>query len=105
MLTTNLALQGLLLVTGPGLATFLSQLLNVVLGFVLYGKHVFRVEKFRKKSVLAYSMLALTLWACNWGGIYMLISLGFASNIAALTMIPALAAFSYTVQRCFVFTR
>jgi len=43
VLLTNLALQALLLVAHTGLATFLSQLLNVALGFVLYGKKVFRV--------------------------------------------------------------
>ena len=103
VLATNVALQGLLLVMGTGLATFLSQLLNVGLGFLLYGKRVFRVERLQKRSALSYALMALCLWWCNWAGISVLAGWGLSRNLAALLLIPALAALSYTVQKLVVF--
>ena len=103
VLATNVVLQGLLLVMGTGLATFLSQLLNVGLGFVLYGKRVFRVERLQKRSALSYALMALSLWWCNWAGISVLARWGLSRNLAAVLLIPVLAALSYTVQRLVVF--
>ena len=103
VLATNLVLQGLLLVMGTGLATFLSQLLNVGLGFVLYGKRVFRVERLQKRSAMSYAVMALSLWWCNWAGISVLARWGLSRNLAALLLIPVLAALSYTVQKLVVF--
>jgi hypothetical protein len=103
VLATNLVLQGLLLVLGTGLATFLSQLLNVGLGFVLYGKRVFRVDRLQKRSALSYALMALGLWWCNWAGISLLAGWGLSRNLAALLLIPVLAALSYTVQKLVVF--
>ena len=62
VLVTNVVLQGLLLVMGTGLATFLSQLLNVGLGFVLYGKRVFRVERLQKRSAMSYAVQKLVIF-------------------------------------------
>ena len=103
VLATNVVLQGLLLVMGTGLATFLSQLLNVGLGFVLYGKRVFRVERLKKRSALSYALMALCLWWCNWAGISVLAGWGLSRNLGALLLIPVLAALSYTVQKLVVF--
>ena len=103
VLATNVVLQGLLLVMGTGLATFLSQLLNVGLGFVLYGKRVFRVERLQKRSALSYALMALFLWWCNWAGIDWLAGLGVTRNLAALMLIPVLAALSYAVQKLVIF--
>ena len=103
VLATNAVLQGLLLVMGTGLATFLSQLLNVGLGFVLYGKRVFRVERLQKRSALSYAVMALCLWWCNWAGIDWLAGLGLTRNLAALILIPVLAALSYAVQKLVIF--
>jgi len=103
VLVTNVVLQGLLLVMGTGLATLLSQLLNVGLGFVLYGKRVFRVERLQKRSAMSYAVMALCLWWCNWAGISVLAGWGLSRNLAALLLIPLLAALSYTVQRLVVF--
>ena len=103
VLATNVALQGLLLVMGTGLATFLSQLLNVGLGFVLYGKRVFRVERLQKRSALSYALMALFMWWCNWAGIDWLAGLGLTRNLAAVMLIPVLAALSYAVQKLVIF--
>ena len=103
VLATNVVLQGLLLVMGTGLATFLSQLLNVGLGFVLYGKRVFRVERLQKRSALSYALMALFMWWCNWAGIDWLAGLGLTRNLAAVMLIPVLAALSYAVQKLVIF--
>ena len=105
VLATNLVLQGLLLVLGTGLATFLSQLLNVGLGFVLYGKRVFRVDRLQKRSAFAYALMALALWWCNWAGIDWLAGFGLTRNLAALLLIPVLAAVSYAVQKLVIFRK
>ena len=103
VLATNVALQGLLLVTGTGLATFLSQFLNVGLGFVLYGKRVFRVERLQKRSAMSYAVMAICLWWCNWIGIDWLARVGLTRNLAALMLIPVLASLSYAVQKLVIF--
>ena len=103
VLLTNLVLQLLLLVLHTGLATLLSQLLNVGLGFVLYGKKVFRVERLQKRAALRYGLLAVLLWWANWAGISGLAGWGLQRNLAALAMIPLLAAVSYSAQKWVVF--
>jgi putative flippase GtrA len=103
VLITNLLLQLLLLVLHTGLATLLSQLLNVGLGFVLYGKKVFRVERLQKRAALRYGLLAVLLWWANWAGITGLAGWGLQRNLAALAMIPLLAAVSYSAQKWVVF--
>jgi hypothetical protein len=100
---TNLVLQLLLLVLHTGLATLLSQLLNVGLGFVLYGKKVFRVERLQKRAALRYGFLALLLWWANWAGITGLAGWGLQRNLAALALVPVLAALSYVLQKAVVF--
>jgi len=103
VLVTNLVLQGLLLVVGTGLATLLSQSVNVALGFVLYGKKVFRVDRLQKRSAACYLLMALMLWWANWAGISALSGWGLSRNLAALLLIPVLAAASYTLQKLVVF--
>ena len=103
VLLTNLFLQILLLVAGTGVATLLSQLLNVSVGFGLYGKRVFRVERLQHGSALRYALLALMLWWANWAGIIGLTGLGVSRNLAALLLVPVLAAISYVAQKRLVF--
>jgi putative flippase GtrA len=103
VLLTNLFLQALLLVVPIGLATLLSQTFNVVLGFFIYGKHVFRVDRLRKRSALSYGLLALVLWWCNWVGISVSVQFGLSRNLAALFLIPILAGLSYIAQKFLVF--
>jgi hypothetical protein len=103
LLLTNLLLQGLLLIVSTGLATLCSQLLNLGLGFVLYGKRVFRVTRLRKRSAFSYVLLALLLWWANWTGISALAAQGLQRNLAALLLVPLLAVISYTIQKLLVF--
>jgi hypothetical protein len=104
VLITNLVLQGLLPLMTTGLATLISQLLNVSLGFVLYGTRVFRVERLHKRAALAYGVLALLLWWANWAGITALAALGVQRNLGALALVPVLAAISYAAQKLVVFS-
>ena len=103
VLLTNGALLLLLHLLTIGLATFLSQLLNLVLGYWLYGKRVFRVERFAWRSAGAYGGLAAALWLLNWLGIRLLSGAGLARGWAALALVPLLAALSYGVQKTLVF--
>ena len=103
VLLTNGALLLLLHLVTIGLATFLSQLLNLVLGYWLYGKQVFRVERFAWRSAGTYGGLALTIWLLNWLGIRLLTGAGLARGWAALALVPLLAALSYGVQKTLVF--
>jgi putative flippase GtrA len=103
VLLTNGALLLLLPLVTIGLATFLSQLLNLVLGYWLYGKRVFRVERFALRSAGAYGGLAASLWLLNWLGIRLLSGAGLPRGWAALALVPLLAALSYGVQKTLVF--
>jgi len=103
VVVTNLLLQGLLPFMSTGLATFFSQLLNVSLGFVLYGTRVFRVERLRKRAAIAYGLLALMLWWANWVGITALAAMGLQRNLGALLLVPLLATISYVAQKLVVF--
>jgi putative flippase GtrA len=102
---TNGLLQALLAFNlATGLATLLSQLCNVWLGYVLYGTQVFRVQRLQRRSAVAYGLLALLLWWANWAGIQVLAQLGWSRQVAALALITPLAALSYGAQKGLVFT-
>jgi putative flippase GtrA len=103
VLLTNLFLQALLLAAPIGLATMLSQAFNVVLGFFVYGKHVFKVDRLRKRAAVRYGLLAVLLWWSNWVGISLSVQYGLSRNLAALFLIPILAALSYVAQKFLVF--
>jgi putative flippase GtrA len=101
---TNGLLQALLAFNlATGLATLLSQLCNVGLGYVLYGTQVFRVSRLQRRSAVAYGLLALLLWWANWAGIQVLSQLGWSRQLAALALITPLAALSYGAQKWLVF--
>ncbi len=103
VLITNIFLQALLLVMRISLATLLSQLLNLCLGFVLYGKLVFRVKRLNIRSALLYLSLASFIWILNWSAISLLVNLGFYPNFSAAIVLPLLAAISYAFQKLLIF--
>jgi putative flippase GtrA len=103
---TNCLLQLLLAINLPtGMATLLSQMLNVGLGYVLYATQVFRVQQLGQRSAIAYGGLALLLWWGNWAGISGLVQLSWPRRLAALALIPVLAACSYLAQKHVVFSQ
>ena len=103
---TNLLLQ-LLLFSGLvslGGCTFISQLFNGVLGYIIYGKFVFASRALRTLSKpVRYLVLMMSFWLLNWTGIYMLQGLNVSRNVGGLLMIIPLAAYSYSLQRMWVF--
>lgn len=62
VLITNAALQLLLPLLPIGLATLVSQLINFGLGYVLYGKWVFRVDRLGQRSAAAYALVSALVW-------------------------------------------
>lgn len=103
VLITNAALQLLLPLLPIGLATLLSQLINFGLGYVLYGKGVFRVDRLGRRSAAAYGLVSALVWGVNWGGIRLLSGEGVNRNLAALLLVPVLPVISFGLQKRFVF--
>ena len=105
MFLTNIILQILLFLGSTFLATSISQIFNFIIGYYLYGKKVFKVNKLNKFFLKKYLLLALTLWMLNFGLIQSLFYFGVNKNITALLLIPFLALFSYYCQNKFVFKK
>jgi putative flippase GtrA len=104
-LITNLALQLMLLVAPIVIATFFSQVINMILGYLLYGKLVFNVSERSVRTLLAFACVSLFVWCLNWFGILALVSLGFTKNLGALILVPLLPIASYLLQKYLVFSR
>ena len=105
---TNLLLQ-LLLVSGLisiGGCTLISQLFNGMVGYMIYGKFVFASQSLRTFSKpVRYFVLMTSLWLLNWTGIYILQDFNVSKNAGGLLMIIPLAAYSYSLQRRWVFKK
>ena len=106
--STNLLLQ-LLLFSGLislGSCTFISQLFNGMFGYMIYGKFVFASQALRTFSKpVRYLVLMTSLWLLNWMGIYVLQGFSISKNAGGLLMIIPLAAYSYSLQRRWVFKK
>ena len=102
---TNISLQIMLLSMKTYQATLFSQLINIILGYFIYGKRVFKVKRFSKRSGFKYSFLALVLWLINLKSITYLFELGINKNLAAMFIIPSLVTMSFIGQKYFVFRK
>ena len=102
-LITNFVLQVLLLLIPTILATIISQLVNLILGYYLYGKKVFKFMRLSKYIFFKYLILAFILWIFNFGLIQYFFYYGFNKNITAIFIIPLLVIISYLSQKYFVF--
>jgi len=105
---TNLLLQLMLLV--PSLpawfCTFVTQVINGTIGYLLYGKWVFRASELRdRKQALRYGLIQGLLWTLNWGAIATGTSTGINRNFTAALAIPALALISYLAQKHWIFRK
>ena len=65
-LITNLVLHLLLLVIPIFFATIASQITNLIIGFYLYGKKVFKMKNLTYKELSKYSLLASFSWILNY---------------------------------------
>ena len=105
---TNLLLQALLFsgFISLGACTLISQLFNGMAGYMIYGKFVFASQALRTFSKpVRYLGLMTSLWLLNWTGIYVLQGFNLSKNAGGLLMIIPLAAYSYTLQRRWVFNK
>ena len=102
-LVTNFVLQVLLFLIPTILATVISQLVNLIIGYYLYGKRVFKFKKLIKVIFLKYLFLAFILWILNFGLIQYFFYYDFNKNITAIFIIPLLVLISYLAQKYFVF--
>ena len=102
-LLTNFVLQVLLLLIPTILATVISQLVNLILGYYLYGQKVFKFSRFSELTFFKYLFLAFVLWILNFGLIQYFFYNGFNKNITAILIIPLLVLISYLSQKYFVF--
>ena len=100
---TNIILQILLLLIPTILATVLSQIVNLLIGYFLYGKKVFKFKKLNRFVFKRYLFLAFIIWMLNFGIIQSSYNAGVNKNITAILIIPLLVVISYLSQRNFVF--
>ena len=102
-LITNIVLQVLLLLIPTIFATVFSQTVNLLIGYFLYGKKVFKFNKLNKFVFKKYLFLASILWILNFALIQSFFYIGLNKNLTAICIIPLLVAISYLSQRNFVF--
>ena len=105
LLLTVLALQIFILFITPFLATFLSQIVNLCLGFIIYSKRVFKVSNIEKKAAIKYIILSIFIWNLNWIGITVINNFINNKNISAILMVPLTVLISFIGQRFFVFVK
>ena len=85
-------------------STFLSQMINTIIGYILYSKGIFKIQRiFIPYLFFKFNLLMISLWFFNYLGINYLTKFGISRNISALLLVPPLASFSFLVQRFWVF--
>ena len=104
-LITNSVLHLLLLVIPIFLATIISQITNLVIGFYLYGKKVFKMNNLTYKELRKYILLASFIWILNYASIRFMYDIGINKNLAAIFTIPFLVLISYFFQKKYIFVR
>ena len=102
-LITNAVLQISLLFTPILFSTILSQMVNLLIGYYIYGKKVFKLNKLTNLVFRKYFALALILWILNFYIIRSFFYFGVNKNLTALLVIPLLVVISYFFQKRFVF--
>ena len=103
LLITNIVLQILLFLIPTLFATVLSQTVNILIGYFIYGKKVFKLKELNKFIFRKYLVLASILWMLNFFLIQSFFYIGVNKNITAIFVIPLLVGISYLSQRNFVF--
>ena len=104
-LITNSVLHLLLLVIPIFLATIASQIINLIIGFYLYGKKVFKIKNLTYQEFSKYVLLASFNWTLNYVSIRIMYENGINKNLAAIFTIPFLVLISYSFQRRYIFIK
>tara|TARA_S200000501_G_scaffold366418_1_gene401135 strand:+ start:1084 stop:1500 length:417 start_codon:yes stop_codon:yes gene_type:complete len=105
-LLTNITLQALLLFNFIPIliSTLISQFINMTIGYLIYGKFIFKIKQYKKITFIArYTILMLIIWLLNFIVIEAGFNLGISSNLIAFLMIPMLAIVSFIFQKYWVF--
>ena len=105
LLFTNILLQILLIFYEIKISTLISQLFNIIFGYLIYSKKVFNIGKYSFKKFFFYLILAFLSWNFNWFFIAKLNDLDFSKNIAGIIVAPLLALNSYLIQKYFIFRK
>ena len=104
-LITNSVLHLLLLVIPIFLATISSQITNLIIGFYLYGKKVFKIKNLTYQEFCKYILLVSFNWTLNYVSIRFMYENGINKNLAAIFTIPFLVLISYIFQRKYIFIK
>ena len=104
-LITNSVLHLLLLVIPIFLATIVSQITNLIIGFYFYGKKVFKMKNLTYQEFRKYILLATFNWTLNYVSIRFMYENGIDKNLAAIFTIPFLVLISYFSQRRYIFIK
>ena len=104
-LITNSVLHLLLLVIPIFLATIISQITNLAIGFYLYGKKVFKMNNLTYRELKKYILLVSLNWILNYVSIRLLFENGIHKNLAAIFTLPFLVLISYFFQNKYIFVR
>ena len=102
-LVTNITLQVLLFLIPTIFATIFSQLVNLIIGYHLYGKKVFKFNKLNNSVFKRYLLLSSILWFLNFVLIQSFFYYGINKNLAAIFIIPFLVLISFLSQKYFIF--
>ena len=102
-LITNAVLHISLLFTPILFSTILSQMINLLIGYYLYGKKVFKLNKLTNSVFIKYFVMAFIIWSLNFSIIRSFFYFGVNKNITALFILPILVMISYFFQKRFVF--
>ena len=108
VLITNAALQSLLAsnLASIAVATLISQSINTILGYAIYGKLVFGAKGLREREpIIRYGVLMIAMWLLNATGIELGAAVSLSKNAAAIVMVPCLAVLSYIAQKYWVFRK
>ena len=106
LLLTNFFLQTLLILDlfNISISTLFSQIVNMVIGYLIYSKFIFKLKNVRNINfVKKYLMLMIFLWLINAFGIKAGSYLGISTSFSALILIPILAILSFLGQKFWVF--
>tara|TARA_Y100000589_G_scaffold116348_1_gene110266 strand:- start:2293 stop:2688 length:396 start_codon:yes stop_codon:yes gene_type:complete len=104
-LISNIVLQIALLLIPTLFATFLSQLVNLLVGYNLYGKKVFKLEKLNNLILKKYFFISIISLTLNYIFIESFFYYGINKNLSAILLIPLLVCFSFFSQKFYVFKK
>ena len=103
-LITNLILQILLIFSKVYFATLIAQIFNLLFGFFIYKKKVFRKKYISKNKKVFYIITAFTSWNLNWIIInFLAFDLYIPKNLSAIISLPLIASWSYLIQKLIIF--